>query len=256
MQNKLEELKKLIEHDQIIELITKNMTCDANIKGVQVSVKPRKKYTAIDIGDGGRYLVENTTGEIYGVKGYGVPNKAHKFGTIDTIYDYHWGGYLARKVSTKRTLTKLLSVVSILAEKGVYIDEQGRLYGGKYGEKKLPDKPKPVKVFSNNRYTELTAELTQAKILGEQAALEVEDSGTCNLDGIFLRLNGFNEDQTVKAIDNSGLGGFKHTSRYFGTGYLISLCVGQAYKREKAAETMYKYLQSLGYDVSHWQQMD
>ena len=255
MQGKLEELRRLIESDQISCLIAKNYACDANILGVKVSIKPRKKYIAIDIGDSGRYLVDNTTGEIYGIKGYGTPNKAHKFGTTDTIYDYHWGDYLAHKVPEKRVVTALLSVVEVLETRGIHIDEQGRLYGGQYGEKKLPDPPKLVKVFGDNKYEELTADLTQSKILGTQAALTVEDSGTCNLDGIFLTLKGFNEEKTLSAISNSGLSGFKHSHRYFGVGYIIGLNAGQGDKRTKAAETMYKYLHGLGYDVIRWQQM-
>lgn len=92
---------------------------------------------------------------------------------------------------------------------------------------------------------------------GREAAGFVDDGGTCNLDGVFLRLPRFNEDKTLEVISASGLSGFKHTSNYFGTGFLIGLYgVGQARKNEVAAETMYKFLAAKDYDVSQWQQMD
>ena len=59
--------------------------------------KPKKKYTYIDIGGSGKYMVVNETGEIYGIKAYGVINKGHFFGTLDNINDYYWGDYTAYK---------------------------------------------------------------------------------------------------------------------------------------------------------------
>ena len=48
----------------------------------KVSVKPGVKYTRVDIGSSGRYMVVNATEEIYGIKAYGVINRRHYYGTL------------------------------------------------------------------------------------------------------------------------------------------------------------------------------
>ena len=50
----------------------------------EVTVKPGPKYTRIDVGSSGRFMVVNDTGEIYGIKAYGVIHRGHYFGTLDT----------------------------------------------------------------------------------------------------------------------------------------------------------------------------
>ena len=57
------------------------------------TVRPGKKYTKIDVGSSGKYMVDNATGEIFGIKAYGVINRGHRYGTLDTINNWHWGGY-------------------------------------------------------------------------------------------------------------------------------------------------------------------
>jgi len=68
-----------------------------------VQVVPGRKYTKIDVGPAhnmsGRYMVDNVTGEIFGIKGYGVVHKGHRYGTLDTIEAWNWGGYTARRVA-------------------------------------------------------------------------------------------------------------------------------------------------------------
>jgi hypothetical protein len=68
----------------------------------QVEVIPGPKYTKVDLGvpffdDGhvgsGKYMVENATGIIYGIKGYGRVHKGHMYGTLDTIDRWYWGEY-------------------------------------------------------------------------------------------------------------------------------------------------------------------
>lgn len=64
-----------------------------------VSVQMGKKFARVDVGtDGqrsGKYMVDLETGDIYGVKAYGVVHRGHRFGTLDTIADWYWGGYYA-----------------------------------------------------------------------------------------------------------------------------------------------------------------
>lgn len=64
-----------------------------------VQVIPGPVYTKVDVGPphnmGGRYMVENATGVIYGIKGYGRVHKGHRYGTLATVHDWYWGGYRA-----------------------------------------------------------------------------------------------------------------------------------------------------------------
>ena len=57
-----------------------------------VTVKPGRKYTKVDVGTSGKYMVTKE-GEIFGIKGYGVIHRGHHYGTLDTIDLYNWGGY-------------------------------------------------------------------------------------------------------------------------------------------------------------------
>jgi hypothetical protein len=55
------------------------------------------KYTKVNVGGSGKYMVVNETGEIFGIKGYGVIHRGHAYGTLDTINEWFWGGYKALK---------------------------------------------------------------------------------------------------------------------------------------------------------------
>ena len=60
-------------------------------------IKMGRKYANVDVGESGKYMVELSTGNIYGIKAYGVIHRGHYFGTLDTINDYDWSGYRAIK---------------------------------------------------------------------------------------------------------------------------------------------------------------
>lgn len=66
----------------------------------KVNIKPGKKYTKVDIGGSGKYMVDLSDGAIYGIKAYGVIHKGHQYGTLDTVDQYDWGGYKAVKKQT------------------------------------------------------------------------------------------------------------------------------------------------------------
>ncbi len=67
----------------------------------QVRVTPGPKYTKVDIGPkgnmSGKYMIENATGVIYGIKGYGSVHKGHMYGTLDTVEQWYWGGYVGER---------------------------------------------------------------------------------------------------------------------------------------------------------------
>ena len=63
-----------------------------------VQVIPGPKYTKVNLGTegggmSGKFMIENATGIIYGIKGYGVAHKGHSYGTLDTVDEWHWGDY-------------------------------------------------------------------------------------------------------------------------------------------------------------------
>lgn len=58
-----------------------------------VNIKPGKKYTKVNVGGSGKYMVVNETGEIFGIKAYGVIQRGHYYGTLETVDDYYWGRF-------------------------------------------------------------------------------------------------------------------------------------------------------------------
>ena len=95
---KLASFAQLVETQSIQRLHDEGLDCDANIDRARTRVVPGKKYAKIDIGTSGRYMVEISTGNIFGIKGYGVIHKGHFYGTLDTTADYFWGGYYPKKL--------------------------------------------------------------------------------------------------------------------------------------------------------------
>ena len=90
MTTKIDELAALITTEQQAQLIARGLDCNAHIhRG--------PKYTRVDVGSSGKYMVENETGRIFGIKAYGVIHRGHYFGTLETIHDYNWGSYRAVK---------------------------------------------------------------------------------------------------------------------------------------------------------------
>lgn len=65
---------------------------------VEVTYGP--KYARIDRGPGrnlsGMLMIEQATGRIYGIKGYGNVHKGRFYGTLDTVRDWYWGDYYPR----------------------------------------------------------------------------------------------------------------------------------------------------------------
>jgi hypothetical protein len=68
----------------------------------RVEVRPGRKYTKIDHGPernmSGFLMIDNETGDIYGIKGYGVVHKGRRYGTLATADQWYWGEYGPRKI--------------------------------------------------------------------------------------------------------------------------------------------------------------
>ena len=92
-ENEIEELRVLIE----VQYNTVLKKRYPSLSAEPVTVKIGRKYANIDIGNSGRYMVELATGNIYGIKGYGVIHRGWKFGSLATIHDWFWGEYRAMR---------------------------------------------------------------------------------------------------------------------------------------------------------------
>lgn len=97
LMDKIKRFAELLEKQQIERLKKDNLDCQANIDNARVHIKEGKKYTKVNVGSSGKYMIDSE-GNIFGIKGYGVINKSHYFGTLDTINEYYWGNYKAYKL--------------------------------------------------------------------------------------------------------------------------------------------------------------
>ena len=93
----VEEFAKIVENQRIEHLKQNGLGCQANIDNCHTTIKVGKKYTKVDVGNSGKYMIDNATNEIFGIKAYGVIHRGHQFGTLDTVNDWYWGGYGAIK---------------------------------------------------------------------------------------------------------------------------------------------------------------
>jgi hypothetical protein len=95
--NTIEAFAALVQKERTEQVRKQYQALDAEDYG-QVFIVPGRKYTKIDVGPegnrSGRYMVDEA-GNIYGIKGYGVVHKGHRYGTLDTIHKWYWGGYTA-----------------------------------------------------------------------------------------------------------------------------------------------------------------
>ena len=95
---KLGHFAAVLEKAQMDRLKVDGVDCFANRQTNYTRIIDGKKYSKVDIGNSGRYMVDKQTEEIFGVKGYGVIHRGHRFGTLDTIQNWNWGGYYATPI--------------------------------------------------------------------------------------------------------------------------------------------------------------
>lgn len=63
-------------------------------KNSQTKITYGKKYVRVDVDGAGKYMID-ADGNIFGIKGYGVIHLGHRYGTLDTINEFYWGGFRA-----------------------------------------------------------------------------------------------------------------------------------------------------------------
>ncbi len=82
-----------VKQDGMAQRHADGVGCKANLDNCSTRIIPGRKYTRVDQGHSGRFMVENSTGIIYGIKGYGKVHKGHSYGTLGTICKFNWGPY-------------------------------------------------------------------------------------------------------------------------------------------------------------------
>ena len=113
---------------------------------------------------------------------------------------------------------------------------------------------KPEAQPLTGKYAQLRDDLREVYKIGMEAAAQVEDTGTCNMDAPALRLTRWNKAKVEQACKEAGGGCFEWS--YFKRFVICFPIPGQAYKIETAAEAMTKALQKMGYDALTYCQMD
>lgn len=93
----IQKFAEKVERGQIERLKEKNLGCEANILNARTKIITGRKYTKVNVGGSGKYMIDKD-GNIFGIKAYGQVNKAHHFGNLETVDSYYWGNYSAYKI--------------------------------------------------------------------------------------------------------------------------------------------------------------
>lgn len=88
----IEEFAELVQTQQK-ERLNEKYPGSRQAQELTVQVIPGRRYTKVDIGWRGAFMVENATGEIFGIRGYGQANRKHAYGTLDTTDQWYWGDF-------------------------------------------------------------------------------------------------------------------------------------------------------------------
>lgn len=90
---KLQHFAETVQCQSQVQCKLSGVGCQTNLDNCKTSIVPGKKYDKVNVGGSGRYMVDKFTCEIFGIKGYGQIHKGHRYGTLDTIVSWWWGGY-------------------------------------------------------------------------------------------------------------------------------------------------------------------
>jgi hypothetical protein len=94
---KLENFANLVESQQLERLAREGMTLEIHRPNYTARIRPMQgssqKYIKVDVGTSGKYMVEISTGNIFGIAGYGQIHRGHQYGTLDTVAAWDWSGY-------------------------------------------------------------------------------------------------------------------------------------------------------------------
>lgn len=89
----LQYLAAALQEQTIARHVEQGIDCPDNQCNAVATIRPGRVYVKIDQGGSGRFMVEKSTGIIFGIKGYGKVNKGREYGTLSTVDLFAWGGY-------------------------------------------------------------------------------------------------------------------------------------------------------------------
>jgi len=98
MEEKLKMLCEKITKETQERLKKSNLDCQVNLDHAICRYEIGKKYVKINDKTSGKYMVEISSENIYGIKAYGVIHKGHYYGNLDSINNYFWGEFRAIKI--------------------------------------------------------------------------------------------------------------------------------------------------------------
>jgi hypothetical protein len=104
-------------------------------------------------------------------------------------------------------------------------------------------------------YAKLTDDLKEAQKAVTAAVAGMRDSGTANLDKVFLTMPRAHEAKVLEAIRNAGLY-CRAKRRWIGDGYMLTVSKGQGDVNTKAVTVFVAEMERRGYDVLAYRQMD
>jgi hypothetical protein len=81
-----------LETEQLRGLGIHGVDCEANRANRKTSVKWGKAWIKVDVGGRGAYMVD-ANGDIFGIKAYGVPHLGHRYGNLETVFNWDWSDY-------------------------------------------------------------------------------------------------------------------------------------------------------------------
>ena len=79
---KVTEFAQEVERQAKARLVKDRLDCAANWKNAETHIHQGRKWTRVDVGSSGRYMI-NQQGQIFGIKAYGVPHLGYYYGTLD-----------------------------------------------------------------------------------------------------------------------------------------------------------------------------
>lgn len=95
---KLANFASVLEAGRLQGLVNANVDCEANRINCKVSLHTGRKYVNVDVGRSGQFMVEQSTGNIFGIKAYGQIHRGHQYGTLDTLNEWDWTQYYPTKI--------------------------------------------------------------------------------------------------------------------------------------------------------------
>lgn len=105
----LENFRGLIEVQRMGHALQKG-THPAIVLRQKVVLKLRDKYACVDVDGSGAYMVDLSTEEIFGIKGYGRIHRGYQFGNLSTVGDFDWSessGFRCVRYSPERQRERL-----------------------------------------------------------------------------------------------------------------------------------------------------